>query len=107
MKQKNCPLPSRVFWRRTIRIMKSSPLTTGSEDTTGSILDAAARNTSRLKVVHVASLPAGWLGERHGLQQAFEHSNGEWLVFTECDVRFEPEDLRSTIAAGGGRHGIT
>ena len=75
-----------------------------SEDATGSILDTAARDTRRLKVVHVTSLPAGWLGKPHGLQQAFEHSNGEWLVFTDADVRFEPEVLRSTIALAEERH---
>ena len=69
-----------------------------SEDATGNILDAAVRENPRLKVVHVTSLPAGWLGKPHGLQQAFEHARGEWLVFTDADVRFEPNVLRSTIA---------
>jgi GT2 family glycosyltransferase len=75
-----------------------------SEDATGSILDAAARLNSRLKVVHVTSLPAGWLGKPHGLQQAFEHSTGEWLVLTDADVRFQPEVLRTTIALAEERH---
>jgi GT2 family glycosyltransferase len=75
-----------------------------SEDATGSILDAAARADSRLKVVHVTSLPAGWLGKPHGLQQAFEHSNGEWLVLTDADVRFEPDVLRTTIALAEQKH---
>ncbi len=39
-----------------------------SADATGSILDAAARANSHLKVVHVTSLPPGWLGKPHGLQ---------------------------------------
>jgi cellulose synthase/poly-beta-1,6-N-acetylglucosamine synthase-like glycosyltransferase len=69
-----------------------------SEDATGAILDASARANSRLKVVHVTSLPAGWLGKPHGLQTAFEHSTGEWLVLTDADVRFEPDVLRTTIA---------
>jgi len=75
-----------------------------SEDATGSILDAAARENPRLKVVHVASLPAGWLGKPHGLQQAFEHSSGDWLVFTDADVRFEPDVLRKTIALAEEKH---
>jgi hypothetical protein len=75
-----------------------------SEDATGSILDAAARANSRLKVVHVTSLPAGWLGKPHGLQKAFEHSSGEWLVLTDADVRFEPDALRTTIALAEQRH---
>jgi hypothetical protein len=75
-----------------------------SEDATGSILDAAARADSRLKVVHVTSLPARWLGKPHGLQTAFEHSTGEWLVLTDADVRFEPDVLRTTIALAEERH---
>jgi GT2 family glycosyltransferase len=75
-----------------------------SEDATGSILDAAARANSRLKVVHVTSLPAGWLGKPHGLQQAFEHSSGEWLVLTDADVRFEPDVLRTTVALAEQKH---
>ena len=75
-----------------------------SEDATGSILDAAARENPLLKVVHVTSLPAGWLGKPHGLQTAFEHSSGEWLVFTDADVRFEPDVLRATIALAEEKH---
>jgi hypothetical protein len=75
-----------------------------SEDATGSILDAAARADSRLKVVHVTSLPAGWLGKPHGMRTAFEHSTGEWLVFTDADVRFQPDVLHSTIALAQQRH---
>ena len=75
-----------------------------SEDATGSILDAAARENPLLKVVHVTSLPAGWLGKPHGLQQAFEHSSGEWLVLTDADVRFEPDVLHTTIALAEEKH---
>jgi hypothetical protein len=72
-----------------------------SEDATGAILDAAARDNSRL---HVNSLPAGWLGKPHGLQQAFEHSIGDWLVLTDADVRFEPHVLRTTISLVSEKH---
>ena len=75
-----------------------------SEDATGAILDAAAREDPRLKVVHVTSLPAGWLGKPHGLQQAFERSSGEWLVLTDADVRFAPDVLRTTIALAEQKH---
>jgi Glycosyl transferase family 2 len=75
-----------------------------SEDATGSILDAAGRENPRLKVVHVTSLPAGWLGKPHGLQTAFEHSSGEWLVLTDADVRFEPDVLQTTIALAETKH---
>ncbi len=75
-----------------------------SEDATASILQAAALRDARLKVVQVTSLPAGWLGKPHGLQQAFEHSSGEWLVFTDADVHFEADALRLAITLAEEKH---
>jgi len=69
-----------------------------SEDGTLEILDSAARSDPRLKVVHISSLPAGWLGKPHALQQGYEHAGGEWLVFTDADVHFAPDLLRRTVA---------
>jgi glycosyltransferase involved in cell wall biosynthesis len=69
-----------------------------SEDGTAEILDSAARSNPRLKVAHISSLPAGWLGKPHAMQQAYEHSSGEWIVFTDADVHFSPELLRRAVA---------
>ena len=69
-----------------------------SDDGTGAILEAAARKDARLKPVRVSSLPSGWLGKPHALEQAYERSNGEWLVFTDADVHFAPDLLRRAIA---------
>jgi glycosyltransferase involved in cell wall biosynthesis len=69
-----------------------------SEDGTGPIIESAARKDSRLKSVRVTSLPSGWLGKPHALQKAYEHSTGEWLVFTDADVHFAPDLLRRSIA---------
>ena len=69
-----------------------------SEDATPQILADAAAKDSRLKPVRVDSLPAGWLGKPHGLEKAYECSTGEWLVFTDADVHFEPDLLRRAVA---------
>lgn len=69
-----------------------------SVDATGAILAEAARRDSRIRPVHVDSLPPGWLGKPHALQQAYEHSTGEWLVFTDADVHFAPDLLQRTTA---------
>ncbi|MGA3293672.1 MAG: glycosyltransferase [Candidatus Acidiferrales bacterium] len=69
-----------------------------SEDGTGKILEEAARKNPRLKAVRVDSLPSGWLGKPHALQQAYERSSGEWLVFTDADVHFAPDLLRRAMA---------
>jgi hypothetical protein len=76
-----------------------------SEDATREILERAAENDARLKVVNVTELPAGWLGKTHGLQKAFERSTGEWLVFTDADVTFAPDVLRRAVALAA-RDGI-
>jgi len=65
---------------------------------TGRILDTYAATHPRLRVVHVERLPEGWLGKPHGLQKAYEASTGEWLLFTDADVRFKPDVLRRVIS---------
>ena len=69
-----------------------------SQDATGQILDKFAKAHPRLRVVHVEHLPKGWLGKPHGLQKAYESSSGEWLLFTDADVRFKPDVLRRAIS---------
>jgi glycosyltransferase involved in cell wall biosynthesis len=68
-----------------------------SRDATGRILDEFASTHSRLRVVRVSELPPGWLGKPHALQKAYEASTGEWLLFTDADVRFKHDVLRRTI----------
>jgi glycosyltransferase involved in cell wall biosynthesis len=68
-----------------------------STDATGRILDEFATAHPRFRVVHVPELPAGWLGKPHALQLAYEVSSGEWLVFTDADVRFASDVLRRSV----------
>lgn len=69
-----------------------------SSDATGRILEGAATRDARLRVLHVEELPQGWLGKPHGLQRAYESSSGDWLLFTDADVRFAPDVLRRSLA---------
>ena len=69
-----------------------------SQDATGRILDDFTVRHPRLRVVHVADLPPGWLGKPHALQKAYEAATGEWLLFTDADVRFKPDVVRRAIA---------
>jgi glycosyltransferase involved in cell wall biosynthesis len=69
-----------------------------SSDETGPILDRLARADGRLKVVHVAELPDGWLGKNHALFVGAAHANGTLLLFTDADVVFEPTALRRAVA---------
>jgi glycosyltransferase involved in cell wall biosynthesis len=69
-----------------------------SSDGTGQILDDFAAKHPQLKVVHVRELPKGWLGKPHALQSGYEVSSGELLVFTDADVKFQPDALRRVVA---------
>lgn len=69
-----------------------------SQDGTQNILDAAQRANPILQTVRIETLPDGWLGKPHALQQAYHRSSGEWLVFTDADVYFAPDVLRRAIA---------
>ncbi len=69
-----------------------------SSDATPEILDALARRHAHLKVLHVRELPEGWLGKPHALELAYRQASGDWLVFTDADVRFAPDLLRRAMS---------
>lgn len=69
-----------------------------STDETGAILDNLARQDARLHVKHVTHLPQGWLGKNHAMQAAAAEASGEWLLFTDADVIFQPHTLRLAVA---------
>lgn len=60
-----------------------------SEDQTGAIMDQLAKEDSRVNVVHIEELPAGWLGKNHALWKAAAHARGDLLLFTDGDVHFK------------------
>lgn len=69
-----------------------------STDETGAILDRLCAEDNRLRVVHIAELPLGWLGKNNALQNAADATKTEWLLLTDADVIFAPGTLRRTMA---------
>jgi hypothetical protein len=61
-------------------------------------LDDAARAHPHLIVLHLNELPRGWLGKPQALAEAYKQSSGEWLVFTDADVRFAPDLVRRVMS---------
>jgi glycosyltransferase involved in cell wall biosynthesis len=72
-----------------------------STDRTGEVMDrmtSAPNARTRLKVIHVAELPSGWLGKAHAMWTAANQASGDWLLFTDADVLFRPDVLTRALA---------
>ena len=68
-----------------------------STDSTGAILDRMAARDPRIEVIHIESIPSGWLGKCNALQKAADGASGEILLFTDADVVMHPSTLRVTV----------
>ena len=69
-----------------------------STDDTPEIADRLANEDSRVKVVHINDLPEGWLGKPYALMRGAEIANGDYLLFTDADVRFSEDAIRKAVA---------
>lgn len=64
-----------------------------STDLTPRILEKLCGAEKRITRAQTVALPAGWNGKQHACQRMAETARGEWLLFTDADVRFGPECL--------------
>lgn len=64
-----------------------------SQDNTGDLMDKVAAEHENIKVIHVSELPADWLGKNHAMQVAAAQATGDWILFTDGDVIFDPSAL--------------
>lgn len=69
-----------------------------STDATLAAAQRVAQADARVRVKHVASLPAGWLGKSHALWTATRGLDSDWLLFVDVDCRLDPWAVRTTIA---------
>ena len=69
-----------------------------STDATGEILSTLAGKHWALRVINIDHLPSGWLGKVHALHKGTALAAGEWLLYTDADVHFEPDALRKAMA---------
>jgi len=68
-----------------------------STDGTAGILERLSREESRIRVVTIDHLPEGWLGKVHALHRATEIATGEWILYTDGDIRFSDSSLAKGI----------
>jgi cellulose synthase/poly-beta-1,6-N-acetylglucosamine synthase-like glycosyltransferase len=68
-----------------------------SEDATGRVMEDLRSSDSRIKVIHIESLPEGWLGKNHALHKGCQLASGNLLLFTDADVLYSPEAFSKAI----------
>ncbi len=72
-----------------------------STDETGAIMDRVAGGPAPegkfLRVIHIDSLPPGWMGKNHAMALAARQTTTPWLLFTDGDVQFQPGTLARAL----------
>lgn len=74
-----------------------------STDATGRIVADLAAADPRVRVVPTVPLPDGWNGKQHACYRCSQHASGEWLLFTDADVRFAPTAIAGALASAHQR----
>jgi chlorobactene glucosyltransferase len=69
-----------------------------STDGTSDAALAASGCDPRLRVLKGRALPAGWLGKNWACQQLSQAAAGDYLIFTDADVRWSPQALAALAA---------
>jgi glycosyltransferase involved in cell wall biosynthesis len=69
-----------------------------STDRTPAILAALRGEDARVRAVTTEPLPAGWNGKQWGCERMGQAARGQWLLFTDADVRFTPDCFARALA---------
>ena len=67
-------------------------------DSTRLEIEQAAKGDPRLTMVEIEDCPDDWAGKCHAAARGAEAATGDWLVFTDADVHFDPEAIRAAVA---------
>ena len=70
-----------------------------STDGTGQLIDEiTAAHPDRVRAIHVSELPPNWLGKNYASWRGAQDASGDWLLFTDADIEFEPTTIRRALA---------
>lgn len=75
-----------------------------SADRTPEILRDLIGSDARVRAAEAVALPPGWNGKQHACWRMGQQARGEWMIFTDADVRFEPECIGRALASASQRN---
>jgi glycosyltransferase involved in cell wall biosynthesis len=68
-----------------------------STDNTGVVLAELSAQWPQLIVLQIDALPEGWLGKLNALRVGTEKATGEYLLFSDADVEYDPTALSAAM----------
>ena len=69
-----------------------------SSDDSFAILERLAAEDPRLVPIRIEQRPSGWLGKCHALHEAARRATGDFILFTDGDVKLAPGALKKAAA---------
>jgi chlorobactene glucosyltransferase len=84
--------------RQTYPFTELLVLDDNSTDETAVIVQQAAQQDSRVRLLNGQPLPDGWLGKNWACHQLGQAAGGDLLVFTDADVGWQPGALAALVA---------
>ncbi len=69
-----------------------------SDDSTAARVRGVMDHESRVDLVEVTELPAGWIGKTHALAKATTGADADYLLFVDCDCRLVPGAIAGVMS---------
>ncbi|WP_059171047.1 glycosyltransferase family 2 protein [Bacillus sp. FJAT-27445] len=68
-----------------------------STDRTGEAMEELKALDNRVRVIHIADLPDGWLGKNHALYKGYLAAKGDRILFTDADVEYREDAFAKAL----------
>ncbi|MGA9228085.1 MAG: glycosyltransferase family 2 protein [Mesobacillus sp.] len=68
-----------------------------SDDATGKMMDDLKNLDPRVNVIHLHTLPEGWLGKNYALYKGYKQVSGKRILFTDADVMYHPDAFAKAV----------